>query len=137
MELVTQSLAGLVDFVMYFAMCIAFLVMFKLVYIRFTPYDEWKLVKENNMTAAVALSGSFVGYSIAISGAASNSVNLVDFLIWGVVAFIAQLLAFLVVRFIFLPKITERIQNNEISAGIVLASVSISVGMLNAACMTY
>ncbi|MBD1555887.1 DUF350 domain-containing protein [Vibrio sp. S9_S30] len=137
MELVAQSLAGLVDFVTYFAICIAFLILFKLVYIRFTPYDEWTLVKENNIAAAVALSGSFVGYSISIAGAASNSVNLVDFVIWGVVAFVAQLLAFMLVRFIFLPKISQRIQDNEISAGIVLASVSIAVGMLNAACMTY
>ncbi|MDN3681663.1 DUF350 domain-containing protein [Vibrio tapetis subsp. quintayensis] len=137
MDFITQSLGGLVDFAIYFATSIGFLLLFKFVYTRFTPYDEWSLVKENNMAAAVALSGSFVGYSISISGAAANSVNIIDFVLWGLIAFIAQLIAFALVRFLFLPKIVQRIENNEVSAGIVLASVSVSVGMLNAACMTY
>jgi len=60
-----------------------------------------------------------------------------DFATWGVVALIAQSLAFLVVRFIFMPKIVSRIIANEISAGVMLASTSIAVGVLNAACMAY
>jgi putative membrane protein len=36
-----------------------------------------------------------------------------------------------------MPKIAERINNNEVSAGIILGSMSVAVGMLNAACMTY
>ncbi|MCV6003679.1 DUF350 domain-containing protein, partial [Escherichia coli] len=74
---------------------------------------------------------------IAISGAAKNSVNIVDFMVWGVVAMLAQIIAFAIVRFILLPRVTERIEKDELPAGIVLAAVSISVGMLNAACMTY
>ncbi|WP_025552580.1 DUF350 domain-containing protein, partial [Vibrio parahaemolyticus] len=87
--------------------------------------------------AAVGLSGAFLGYCIAISGAAKNSVNIVDFMVWGVVAMLAQIIAFAIVRFILLPRVTERIEKDELPAGIVLAAVSISVGMLNAACMTY
>ncbi|MDW2150856.1 DUF350 domain-containing protein, partial [Vibrio sp. 378] len=82
-------------------------------------------------------SGAFLGYCIAISGAAKNSVNIVDFMVWGVVAMLAQIIAFAIVRFILLPRVTERIEKDELPAGIVLAAVSISVGMLNAACMTY
>ncbi|MGC9402906.1 DUF350 domain-containing protein [Vibrio genomosp. F10] len=137
MDFIMQSLGGLVDFVIYFAISIGFLLLFKVIYTRFTPYDEWALVKENNVAAAVALSGSFVGYSISISGAAANSVNIVDFVLWGIIAFVAQLIAFGLVRFIFLPKITQRIEDNELSGGIVLGAASIAIGMLNAACMTY
>jgi putative membrane protein len=36
-----------------------------------------------------------------------------------------------------MPKIAERIEQNEVSAGIMLAALSIAVGLLNAACMTY
>jgi putative membrane protein len=50
---------------------------------------------------------------------------------------IAQSLAFAILRFSFMPKIAERINNNEVSAGVMLASMSIAVGLLNAACMTY
>ena len=47
------------------------------------------------------------------------------------------LLAFAFLRFTFMPKIAERINDDEVSAGIMLGGVSISVGLLNAACMTY
>ncbi len=53
------------------------------------------------------------------------------------VAIIAQSIAFALLRFTFMPKIAERIVKNEVSAGTILAAVSISVGLLNAACMSY
>ncbi|OAN10843.1 hypothetical protein A3K86_17775 [Photobacterium jeanii] len=138
MEVFSQSLAGLGAFLLYFSLSIVFLMLFKFVYVRFTPHDEWKLVKEQqNTAAAVALSGSVLGYSLAIAGAASNSVNLIDFAIWGVVALIAQLAAFYLVRFGFMPKVVERIEANEVPAGLLMAATSVSVGLLNAACMSY
>ncbi|KMV29802.1 DUF350 domain-containing protein [Photobacterium swingsii] len=138
MDVFSQSLAGLGAFLLYFSLSLVFLMLFKFVYVRFTPYDEWKLVKEDqNTAAAIALSGSVLGYSLAIAGAASNSVNLIDFAIWGLVALAAQLVAFVIVRFGFMPKIVERIEAGEIPAGILMAATSVSVGLLNAACMTY
>ncbi|MCG7496426.1 DUF350 domain-containing protein [Vibrio sp. Of7-15] len=132
------SLAGLGSFALYFGLSIVFLLIFKFVYIRITPYDEWKLVKEEqNIAAALTLSGAFIGYSLAIASAASNSVNLIDFAIWGVVALIAQVIAYAIVRFGFMPKLVERIKGNEIPAGVVMGSMSIAIGLLNAACMTY
>ncbi|WP_243464956.1 DUF350 domain-containing protein [Photorhabdus temperata] len=56
---------------------------------------------------------------------------------WGVVALLAQIAGFFMVRVFMMPKIVSRIENNEIPAAVVLAAVSISVGLLNAACMTY
>jgi putative membrane protein len=78
-----------------------------------------------------------IGFSIALGGAASNSESLIDFAVWGVVGLIAQTVAFAIVRFIFMPRIVERINDNELSAGIVLGGISVAVGILNAACMTY
>ena len=138
MEVLQQSLLGLVDFVIYFGVSLVLLLGFKWAYTLVTPHDEWELVKENHSTAAaIGLVGAVIGFSIALSGAASNSVSLVDFVIWGGVALIAQLLAFAFLRFTFMPKIAERINNDEVSAGIMLGGVSVAVGLLNAACMTY
>ncbi len=132
------SLESLGAFALYLGLSILFLMMFKFIYIRVTPYDEWKLVKEeNNIAAALTLSGAFIGYSLAIASAATNSVNIIDFAIWGVVALVAQILAFMIVRFGFMPKLVERIEKNEIPAGIVMGSMSIAIGLLNAASMTY
>ncbi|GAB3029853.1 DUF350 domain-containing protein [Bowmanella dokdonensis] len=138
MESITQSLAGVGNFALYFAISIVLLFVFKILYALVTPHDEWKLVKEEkSIAAAVGFGGAMVGFSLALAGAASNAVSLVDFGIWGLVALVAQLLAFALLRFTFMPKIVERINNNEISAGIMLAAMSVAVGLLNAACMTY
>ncbi|WP_414718389.1 DUF350 domain-containing protein [Thaumasiovibrio subtropicus] len=136
--MVSQYLAGLPAFGMYFGLSLVFLLVFKFIYTRITPHDEWHLVKEEkNTSAAVALAGAFLGYAIAIAGAASNSVNLVDFALWGVIALLAQIAAFAIIRFGFMPKLIERIKNDELPAAIIMATMSISVGMLNSACMTY
>ncbi len=138
MDIVMDSLAGLTSFAMYFAISILYLFIFKIVYAFVTPHDEWKLVKEQqNVSAAIGFGGAMIGFSLALASAASNSMGLIDFTIWGVVAVIAQSFAFALLRFTFMPKIAERINNNEISAGVMLAAVSVAVGLLNAACMTY
>ncbi len=138
MDAVTHSLLGLGNFSLYFFSSLLLLLIFKFVYPLITPHDEWKLVKEEKSSAAaIGLIGAVLGFSIALGSAASNSVSILDFWIWGAVALVAQVIAFGIVRFVFVPKIVQRINDNEISAGIVLGGFSVSVGILNAACMTY
>lgn len=138
MDAIQTSLDGILNFAIYFSTSVALLVVFKLVYTLLTPQDEWRLVKEEqNTAAAIGLVGAIIGFALAVAGAAANSISLVDFLIWGFVALVAQSLAFAVVRFVFMPKIVQRINDNEISAGIILGGTSVAVGLLNAACMTY
>lgn len=138
MDMIQASLAGVGHFALYFVVGILMLIVFKILYAMVTPHHEWDLIKnEKSTTAAVAFTGAIIGFGIALSGAAKNSVSLLDFTLWGVIALIAQILAFAIVRFLFMPKISERITNNEMSAGIVLGGVSIAVGLINGACMTY
>jgi putative membrane protein len=138
MQMIMDSITGLANFAMYFALSIALLFIFKIIYAFVTPHDEWKLVKEDkNVEAAIGFGGAMVGFSLALAGAVTNSLSITDFIVWGIVAIIAQSLAFALLRFTFMPRIAERINDNEISAGVMLAAMSISVGLLNAACMTY
>ncbi len=138
MDALLNSLAGLQNFALYFAISIALFFVFKIVYAFVTPHDEWKLVKEDKSTAAaIGFGGAMIGFAIALSGAVTNSEFLFDYVIWGVIAIIAQLVAFALLRFTFMPKIAERIQNNEVSAGVMLGAMSVAVGLLNAACMSY
>ncbi|MFT4937505.1 MAG: putative membrane protein [Paraglaciecola sp.] len=138
MDMILELIAGLGNFALYFAVSILLLFIFKIVYALVTPHDEWKLVKEEkNLAAAIGFGGAMIGFSLALASAATNSESLLDFVVWGAVAMIAQSLAFALLRFTFMPKIAERINNNEVSAGTMLAAISVAVGLLNAACMTY
>ncbi len=131
-------LASTGNFALYFGSAIALLFLFKIIYAFVTPHNEWQLIKEQqNTAAAVAFGGAVVGFAIAVGGAVSNSVAYIDFIVWALVALVAQLLAFVILKLTFMPKISERIEKNETSAGVMLGLVSLAVGILNAACMSY
>jgi len=136
---VEQSLiTSIGHFSLYFFGSLITLFIFKVIYCFITPYDEWKLIKEDkNTAAAIGLGGAILGFSLALSGAIKNSVSFIDFLTWAIIALLAQVLAFTLVRFFLLKKLVQRIEQGELSAAIILASINAAVGLLNAACMTY
>ena len=138
MEFFHTSLQGLVNFSGYFIASIVLVLIFSWIYVAITPHDEWKLIKEEkNVAAATGYAGALIGFALALGSVVSNSIHILDFLLWGVIALIAQLLAFALVRFVFMPQLIQGIKNNELSAGVILGATSIAVGVLNAACLTY
>ncbi|AUI87762.1 hypothetical protein BS333_15285 [Vibrio azureus] len=132
------DLAALGNFAAYFFTGLACLLIFKYIAIAFTPYNEWKLIKEEkNIAAAIALGGSLIGYSIAINGVFQNAISYVDFATWAFVSLLTQIIAIKIVRFVFMPKFVQRIENNEVGAAVIAAALYIAIGLLNAGSMTY
>ena len=113
-----------------------FTVVFKLIYQWVTPYDEAKLIREGNVAAALALGGALVGYVLPLASALSNTVSLLEFCAWAALAGVIQIAAFTLVRILAMKDVSARIENGEIAAGVYLLSISLAVGVLNAACMT-
>ncbi|MFI3247322.1 MAG: DUF350 domain-containing protein [Ferrimonas sp.] len=132
-----EYLSGLNAFFGYFIAGIVAISIFKVIYAAITPYDEWGLIKANNSAAAIGLGGALLGYTIALASAAINSITFTDFIVWATIAMLAQLLAFALVRFVLLKEIVSNIENNHLASASVLASINLSVGILNAACMSY
>jgi putative membrane protein len=121
---------------MYAGAAILFLAIFSLLYAKVTPYCEMTEIKENkNIAASISYAGAMLGFSLQLMSAMNNSISLVDFAIWGTVAIVVQVCTFLLVRLFAVPKVAERIKNQEISAGVFLAGISISVGLLFGAAM--
>ena len=136
MDVLLASLSGIIPFALYFAAAIAMLLIFMKIYMIMTPHDEMALIKENNVAASLVLSGAFLGFSLPLASAAANSLSIVDFIVWGVIACIAQLIVYQIFRR-FYPKITSRIESGEMAISTKLATISVTVGLLNAACITY
>jgi len=109
--------------------------LFQFVYTRLTPHKEFELIRAGNVAAAIALGGAIIGFAIPASNVIAYSISLLDFVVWAVIAAFVQLLAFFVTSLV-LKGASQRIRDGEIAAGIYVAAVAISVGMLNAACMT-
>ena len=136
MRQVFDSFAGFDDFLAYLAVAIVLLAVFVAVYIRVTPYREIALIREGNMAASFSLSGSLLGFIIPLAAAVQNSVSLADMAIWGLIAMVVQIAAFIVAK-ILIPSITQDIPANKGAQGFFLGCLSLGVGLLNAACMSY
>jgi len=136
MDFIKFSLSGFDEFLVYAGLSIAFVYIYMIVYLRLTPYDELKLIKDGNIAAALSLSGSVLGFTLPLAAAIMNSVHPWDMMLWGVIAAIVQLLVYVAVRFTLL-NVSHRIPDGQVASGIVLAAISVCAGILNAACMTY
>lgn len=127
--------SAVLGFLFYIVLAVVLLALFQFIYTHVTPHREFDLIRQNNTAAAVALSGAVIGFALPVASVISHSVSLLDFAVWAIIAAVVQLLAFLAVSLV-LKDLPTRIQNGEIAAGIYVAAVAISVGLLNAACMT-
>ncbi|MGR4863683.1 DUF350 domain-containing protein [Caulobacter sp. LARHSG274] len=128
--------ASALAFLVAFVAAGLFTVAFKLIYQWVTPYDEAKLIREGNVAAALALGGALVGYVLPLASALSNTVSLIEFCAWAALAGVIQIAAFTLVRVVAMKDVSARIEKGEIAAGLYLMSISLAVGLLNAACMT-
>jgi putative membrane protein len=128
--------SGLLAFAAYFAGAVGFCAVFCLVYTRITRHDEFKLiVEEHNASAAVAFSGSLLGFAIALAGAIHHTASIPEFVTWGVVALVTQIVAYGLAR-VAHPGLSQAIEMNALATAFWVAAVSISAGLLSAACMS-
>jgi putative membrane protein len=136
MDFLRLTLAGFDDFVVYFAASLAMVALFLAVYVRITPYREFELIRAGNAAAAASLSGALLGFVLPLASAVAHSVNLVDMAIWGVIVLAVQIAGYGVARTL-LPGIASSIPSGNVAHGVFVGVLSLAVGILNAACMSY
>ena len=129
-------LATLPNFLAYLGAAAVLLAAFVAIYLFVTPYDEIKLIRENNLAAAVSLSGAVLGFAMPIANVIAHSDTLHDLAVWGAIAGLVQLAAWGVAR-VALPTLKEDIAANRVAPAVFVAALSLTVGLVNAACMTY
>lgn len=135
MAIIGASLGGLLWFLAYLATAVVLTLIYLVVYMWVTPHREIGLIRQNNLAAALALTGSLVGFSLPLASAVAHSVSLIDCAVWGLIAIVVQIAIFFMVR-LPVPKISERIEKGETASGLWLGAASLTGGLLNAACMT-
>lgn len=134
--MLADSISTLPAFLTYFAIAMAITAAFLLVYLQVTPYREIALIRDGNSAAAVSLSGTLIGFALPVANVVENSHNLADLAIWSVIACVVQIAAYVVAR-LALPQIAKDIPAGRLAPAIFLAALSVSVGLINAACMEY
>ncbi len=133
---INESIRYFDDFLIYFAVALLLFVVFTVIYMKVTPYDEINLIREGNTAAAISLSGAMLGFALPLASSVANAVNLVDLVLFAVLATVVQLIVFVFARML-MPGLSGAIEKGNIAEAIFLAATSISVGVLNAAALVY
>ena len=93
---------------------------------------------QNNTASALGFGGAIVSLCIPLYSALVNSISYGDFAIWAIVAMSIQLLfAFIMTRLSGKFSVERHMNNGDISVGILMAMISIAIGLLNAGSMSY
>ena len=113
-------------FLLFFFSAGGVLVLFFFLYAKVTPYDDYKLIfEDNNVAAGVAFGAAVLGLSIPLYSALVSSVSYIDFLMWAGVAMSIQLMfAFIMTRMNAKFSLEKRIENAEVAVGIFMAFLS-------------
>ena len=130
-----ETLAGLPAFLTYFSVSVAVVVGYIYIYTWITPHDELELINKNVPGAAISLGLSLVGFSLPVASAIAHAANIVDCIIWSVIALLVQIVVFFIVK-IPIPDLPKKIAQGELAPAIWLGLASLAAGVLSAASMS-
>jgi len=130
-----EYLSTLPNFLMYLGLSVLLLGVFMGLYLVITPQHELRLIHQGNISASIVLTGTLLGFALPVASAMAHSVALLDLALWGAVAGVVQLLTYLVLRML-IPDLRQQIEADRVSVAILLAGLTLCMGLLNAAAMT-
>ena len=133
---VVTSMSGLPAFLAYFCLSLIVVTVYVYVYTRITVHDELKLIEANVPGAAISLGLSLLGFAMPVASAVAHAANIVDCIVWSVIALIVQVIVYYLVR-IPVPDLSKRISAGELAPAIWLGLASVTGGLLSAASMTW
>src|ERR1700761_1070146 len=133
-QMILQSLAGLPAFLVYFCTGIVAVMAYLFIYTRVTPHNEFQLIRDNDPAAAIALGLSLLGFVLPVVSAIAHSANVMDCLIWSLIALVVQIVVYYLVK-IPVPNLSQRIAEGQMAPAIWLGLSSLAAGALNAASM--
>lgn len=134
--MILHSLSTLPAFLAYFAGALALTAAFLAVYLQVTPWPEFRLIGQGNTAAAISLAGAVIGFVMPLASVIAHSAGWLDMIVWGIVALIVQCLVTLVAR-VVVPGLALAMETGKVPMAVALATASLAVGLLNAACITW
>lgn len=132
-------LSYFLSFGLFFLTALCVFVLFLFLYAKVTPYDDYQMIfVENNTASALGFGGAILGLCIPLYSALTNSVSYFDFATWAIIAMVVQLLfAFGMTRLDGKFSVEKHMNNGDVAVGVLMAFMSIAIGLLNAGSMSY
>ncbi len=126
---------AILNYLLHLATAAALMMAFFVIYTKITPYDEVLLIRQGNHAAALSLAGALIGFSVTVASALLHTGDWYQFLGWAAGALIVQVLVFNVTtRLLHMSK--DQIEADNSAFGGLLGAISLSVGLINAGCIS-
>jgi putative membrane protein len=113
----------------------AMVLVFFMIYTRVTPYNEVALIRQGNQAAALSLGGALIGFAITITSSLMHTADYYQFAGWAAGAMLVQVLVYAVATRL-LKMSRDQIEANNQAFGGLLGAISISIGLVNAGCIS-
>lgn len=130
-----NAVPAILNYLIHLLLAAGLLIVFFIIYTRVTPYNEVLLIRQGNQAAALSLGGAMLGFSATIASSLMHTADYQQFFAWAFGAMVVQLLAYVVTtRLLRMSK--DQIESNNSAFGGLLAAISLSIGAINAACIS-
>ncbi|MBH1970676.1 DUF350 domain-containing protein [Moraxellaceae bacterium AER2_44_116] len=123
------------NYVIYLLASLAMMSVFSLIYTKITPYDEIKMIREGKAAAALSFLGALIGFSLTLASSILHNDSFVAFAAWAGAAMIVQLVVYNVLSRL-IPDMHDCLEKNNVAMGALLGGVSLTFGIINAACLS-
>jgi putative membrane protein len=123
------------NYVIYLLASLAMMSVFSLIYTKITPYDEIKMIREGKAAAALSFLGALIGFSLTLASSILHNDSFVAFAAWAGAAMIVQLAVYTVLSRL-IPDMHDCLEKNNVAMGALLGGVSLTFGIINAACLS-
>jgi putative membrane protein len=126
------AFSPILSFGAYFALALVLLATFVELYMKVTPYNDFEQIMANNVAAAITLAGAVVGFALPIAAAVFFTHQLQEMAIWGVIGCTVQVALFSLLR----ARFADEIARGSVAPAVLLAGLSISLGLICASCVS-
>lgn len=136
---ITYYLQTFDHFLIYLGTSLVLFLIGTFIFKMITPYSERALIKNGNVAVSLKLLGKMAGLVVVLQSAIRSSINLVDLALWAFIAIIVQIVLHLVIEYVFTrnTNLAKEVEKGNVAVGLFLGGVSILVGLIVAASISY
>ena len=126
---------AIINYVIHLVLASGLIAVFLWVYTAVTPFDEFLLIRQGNVAAALSLGGALIGFSLTIASTVIHTADYREFVAWAAGAMVVQLLVYGITTLV-LRMSKDHIESGNVAFGGLMGAISLSIGAVNAACIS-
>ena len=124
--------AALTAFLAYFCVSVVLLSAFIYIYAKATPYRQFTLIEHDNVAVGITFAGAVLGFTAPLVASIYYTQSLKEMCLWAGITCLVQLLVLVALR-----KQAKRVEEGHVGSAVMIATLSLAVGLLNAASISH